>query len=164
MEKNKGKKVAGIVALIFGIMFVVMALIFAVVFVIIGKASGAKSKDVDSQVEQMVSEGAVLCTGEIVSTENSGTTVEYYDSYTDYYYQLTMSAETSKYPVGSYVDVYYDQYDPTDSIAPDVLTETYNTIDTVFTVLGICLGLGFGVIGAILIIIGSVCIKKSKAY
>lgn len=156
---NHGKKIAGIVLMAFGGLFLFMGIMFAIAFMTVGSVMGNQRESMNQEWESFV-KYAEQTTGEIVDT-NNGTTVKYYADGAEYWEHFSVS--NSAFGPGDDVAVYYDGADPDRCMVPELFDSTYGILNTVFSGLGIGLGLFFGVIGLALFIGGAFLNKKAKS-
>lgn len=159
---NTGKKAAGIVMSVIGGILLFIALIFTVVFLAVGGAMGKAKEASEEEMENFYAYG-VETQGVITEVADGSTTVEYYAEEDDSYHQYRFSVSNSAFREGDPVVVYYDRGNPQFCRAPDLVEETYETLDHVFSGIGAGLGVFFGIIGLGLLIGGIILIRKSKS-
>ncbi len=158
---SNGKKIGGIILSVLGGIFLFLALIFGIVFLIVGGAMGNAKDEAKEELEAFV-EHAIKTDGEIIDTDGSTTTIEYYSEKDDSYYQATFSVSNSSFREGDSVVVYYDENDPDSCMAPDLVEGTYEKLSDIFSGIGAGLGVFLGIIGLGFLIGGIVLIKKAK--
>lgn len=159
---NTGKKAAGIIMSVFGGISLFIALIFTVVFLAVGGAMGKAKEASEDEMENFYAFG-VEAQGTITDVEDGATIVEYYAEEDDSYHQFKFSVSNSAFREGDSIVVYYDRRNPQICMAPDLVEETYETLDNVFSGIGAGLGVFFGIIGLGLLIGGIILIRKSKS-
>lgn len=155
------KKIISVFMIVFGIMMIFMAILFSCIFGFTGGAIG-QAGDKSAEEWEAFKEDAIATTGEIISTDN-GTTIKYYAEEEDNYYKATLNVTTSEYPVGREVTVYYNEDNPRDCMVPEITESTYGMMNTVFSGVGILMGVLFGGMGLMILIVGIVLGKKKKA-
>ena len=157
-----GKKTAGTVLLVIGIVALVFSLIFASIFCGIGAFMKVKENQTQEEFEEFQRKGAVQTEGLIVADSQSGagTTVQY-EAEGDAY-EVSYSLSNSNYRAGQKVTIYYSVEDPSESIFPDLMIDTYNLLYIIFLIIGISLGGLFFLGGIIMFIIGIHLRKKAK--
>lgn len=159
-----GEKTAGTVLLVIGIVALVFSLIFASIFGGIGAFMKVKENQTQEEFEEFQRKGAVQTEGLIVADSQSGdedgTTVQY-EAEGDTY-EVSYSLSNSNYRAGQKVTIYYSAQDPSESIFPDLMIDTYNLLYIIFLIIGISLGGLFFLGGIIMLIIGIHLRKKAK--
>ena len=155
------KKVISVFLIIFGAFMLFMGILFGVIFGVTGGAMG-KAGEQSAEEWEAFKDDAVATTGEIISTGN-GTTIKYYAEEADAYYEATLSVTTSQYPVGKEVTVYYNEDNPADCMVPEIMESTYGIMNTVFSGMGLVMGILFGGIGLVILVVGIILGKKKKA-
>lgn len=159
---STGKKAGGIIMSVFGGIFLFIAIIFTVVFLAVGGAMGKAKEASEDELEYFYVYG-IETRGVIAEVADGSTTVEYYVEEEDSYYQFRVSVSNSAFREGDSVTVYYDGRNPQSCIAPDLVGETYEMLDNVFSGIGAGVGIFFGIIGLGLLIGGIILLRKSKS-
>lgn len=147
---------------VFGGIFLFSAIIYAVAFLSVGGAMGKANEVSEDELENFYAFG-VETQGVIVEVADGSTTVEYYAEEDDSYHEYRFSVSNSAFREGDPVVVYYHRRNPQFCRAPDLVEETYETQDHVFSGIGAGIGLFFGIIGLGLLIGGIILIRKAKS-
>ena len=159
-----GKKTAGTVLLVIGIIALVFCILFASIFCGVGAFMKVKENQTQEEFEEFQRKGAVQTEGVIVAASDSGdgngTTVQY-DAEGETY-EVSYSLSNSSYRTGQKVTIYYSVDDPSESIFPDLMIDTYSLLYKIFLIVGIALGGLFFLGGIIMLIIGIHLRKKAK--
>lgn len=158
---NNGKRVGGILMIVFGSLFLFMGILFGSIFGLAGYAIKNESDMVDKDFEEL-KEDAMTTTGVVVETDDGLTIIEYYAQEDDTYYETSCNVRSSSYEVGSEVTVYYDADEPQDAMVPELYEETYGLLNTIFSGFGFAFVGFFVILGLPLLIGGIVLMKKAK--
>ncbi|MBE5883966.1 MAG: hypothetical protein E7291_06075 [Lachnospiraceae bacterium] len=154
------KRIAGGIMIFIGVILLFMAIIFSVVFGFVGNTMEAMQSSTNEEWEEFA-EYAVETIGEIVDVDDS-TTVAYFVESENAYYETTLSVSNSAFNEGDLVAVYYDEDSPRDCMVPEIYSSTYGTLNTVFSGVGIGVGIVMAVFGLPILIVGIVLIRKKK--
>lgn len=163
---SKGKKIGGIILVIFGTIFLVIGLAVGGLFGAVNGSMDDAMAEVEQQIEDAKLTG-VTTYGEITSIDSeSMATIEFYCEEDASWYYFTMMVVSDNYSVGSVVDVCYDPDRMNDSdyvpISPELMMEGMDVILSTASTGGVVVGVVIGVIGAILLIIGIVLLVSNK--
>ena len=159
---SKGKKIGGIILVIFGTIFLVIGLAVGGLF---GAMNGAMDEAISELQEEIddFRENGVTTLGEITDIDSdSMATIEYYCDEDGYWYETYIMVLDEGYQVGSAVEVCYDSSDPTNVMVPQLYMEAMGVVGDTVPGVGIGVGAVFGVIGAVLLIIGIVLLVSNK--
>lgn len=168
---SKGKKIGGIILVVFGTIFLVIGIAVGALF---GAMNGVMDKAIE-EVEQQIEDArrtGVTTYGEIVDINSEGmATIEYYYVEGDEWYQMSMMVMNDEYQVGSGLEVCYDPNKLNDPdyvpVVPVLYLDAMGMVGDTVPGIGIGVGVFFGVLGAILLIIGIVLLvgnKKDKKW
>ena len=163
---SKGKKIGGIILIIFGTIGLVIGLAIGGLF---GAMNGAMDEAV-TQVEQEIEDArqtGVTTYGEITDIDSdSMATIEFYCEEDGYTYETYIMVLSDEYHVGSTVEVCYDYSkfgDPNYSpIVPELYLDAMGMVGDTVPGVGIGVGVVFGGIGLVLLIIGIVMLVTNK--
>ena len=163
---SKGKKIGGIILVIFGTIFLVIGLAVGGLFGAVNGSMDDAMAEVEQQIEDAKLTG-VTTYGEITSIDSeSMATIEFYCEEDASWHDFTMMVVSDNYDVGSVVDVCYDPNRLNDSdyvpISPELMMEGMDVILSTASTGGVVVGVVIGVIGAILLIIGIVLLVSNK--
>ena len=159
---SKGKKIGGIILVIFGTIFLVIGLAVGGLF---GAMNGAMDEAISELQEEIdeFRENGVTTLGEITDIDSDGmATIEYYCDEDGYWYETYIMVLNDGYQVGSAVEVCYESSDPTNVMVPQLYMEAMGMVGDTVPGVGIGVGVVFGVIGAVLLIIGIVLLVSNK--
>lgn len=151
------KKVIGIVLTVLGGFGILFAIIFGVVFGGLGIAFQANSNSDDGFLQKSTT---MSCYGEVISVEDSVTTIQY--EVDGGLYEVDFNMQSSGYPVGTGVTVYYNDNQPEECRVPELTEATFGTLGGVFGGFGIAFAILFGVFGIVCLVVGIILIKTSK--
>lgn len=150
------KKVIGIILTIFGGMVLLIALVFGLVFGGLGTAMNGAA---DSGVDYSQDSNYASCEGVVMDVDDSKTSVQY-EAEGDLYV-VVLNMQTSAYPVGTRVTVYYNKTKPEECSVPEIAEATFGTLGSVFSGVGIGLFICLAVIGLAGLISGILLIRSS---
>lgn len=163
---SKGKKIGGIILIIFGTIFLVIGIAVGALFGAMNSAMDEAIAEVEEQIEDARRTG-VSTYGEIVDIGSDNmATIEFYCVEDDSWHEMSMMVMSDEYQVGSGLEVCYDPYKLNDPdyvpVVPVLYLDAMGVVGD--TVPGIGIGVGFflGVLGAILLIIGIIMIVNNK--
>ncbi len=159
---SKGKKIGGIILVIIGTIFLVIGLAIGGLF---GAMNGAMDEAITELEEELdeFREHGVTTLGEITNIDDeSMATIEYYCEEDGYWYETYIMVLNEGYQVGSSVEVCYDISDPTNVMVPQLYMEAMGMVGDTVPGVGIGVGVVFGVIGAVMLIIGIVLLVSNK--
>lgn len=163
---SKGKKIGGIILIIFGTIGLVIGLAVGGLF---GAMNGAMDEAV-AQVEQEIEDArltGVSTDGTITDIDSEGmATIEFYCEEDGYTYETYIMVLSDEYHVGSNVEVIYDysrfgasDYNP---VVPELYLAAMGMVGDTVPGVGIGVGVVFGVIGLVLLVIGIVMLVSNK--
>lgn len=163
---SKGKKIGGIILVVFGAIFLVIGIAVGALF---GAMNGVMDKAIE-EVEQQIEDArrtGVSTYGEIVAIDSEGmATIEFYCVEDDEWYQMSMMVLNDEYQVGSGLEVCYDPYKLNDPdyvpVVPVLYMDAMGMVGDTVPGVGIGVGVFFGVLGLILLIIGIVLLVSNK--
>lgn len=163
---SKGKKIGGIILVIFGTIGLVIGLAVGGLFGAVNGQMDEAMAEVEKQIEDARRTG-VSTYGEITDIDSeSMATIEFYCEEDGYQYYFNMMVVSDNYGVGSTVEVLYDPYRLNDSdyvpISPELMMEGMDVILSTATTGGVVVGVVIGIIGAVLLIIGIVLLVSNK--
>ena len=163
---SKGKKIGGIILVIFGTIFLVIGIAVGALF---GAMNGVMDEAV-AEVEQQIEEArqaGVSTYGEITNIDSENmATIEFYCEEDGEWYQMNMMVMNDDYQVGSGVEVCYE-YDKLNDpnyvpVVPVLYLDAMGMVGDTVPGIGIGVGVFFGVLGAILLIIGIVMLVNNN--
>ncbi len=163
---SKGKKIGGIILIIFGTILLVIGLAIGGLF---GAMNGAMDEAV-AEIEQQIEDArrtGVSTYGEItdIDSENMAT-IEFYCEEDGYWYETSMMVMSDGYQVGSTVEVVYDPYKLNDydyvPIVPVLYMDAMGVVGDTVPGVGIGVGVAFGLVGLLLLIVGIVLLVTNK--
>lgn len=168
---SKGKKIGGIILVVLGTIGLVIGIAIGALFGAMGGAMGEAVNEIEQQIEDARLTG-VSTYGEITDIDSEGMgTIEFYCDEDGSWYEMNMMVLSDEYGEGSTVEVIYDPDRMYDADYIPVVPELYRAAmgmvgDTVPGV-GIGVGVFFGVVGAVLLIVGIILLvgnKKDKKW
>lgn len=163
---SKGKKIGGIILIIFGTIFLVIGIAVGGLFGVLNSSMDDAMEEVERQIEDARRTG-VTTYGEITGIDSeSMATIEFYCDEDGSWYYFNMMVVSDNYDVGSIVEVCYDPYRLGDSdyvpVAPAMMMEGMDVILSTASTGGTVVGVVLGIIGAVLLIIGIVMLVSNK--
>lgn len=156
----KPQKIISIILIFFGISSLLGALIFGACFYFAGSAIGNEADKAAQEWEEL-QKTAIAVEGTITST-NNGTNIKYCTKDGDTF-DVRLNMTSSMYPVGEKVTVYYDEFNPSYAMVPEITESTSKILNTTFSGIGIIFGVIAAFIGFVMITAGIIVGKKSKA-
>lgn len=168
---SKGKKIGGIILVIFGTIFLVIGIAVGALFGAMNGHMDEVIEEVEQQIEDARRTG-VSTYGEIVAINSEGmATIEFYCVEDDEWHEMRMMVMNDEYQIGSGLEVCYDPYKLNDPdympVVPALYLDAMGMVGDTVPGVGIGVGIFFGVLGAILLIIGIVLLvgnKKDKKW
>lgn len=163
---SKGKKIGGIILIIFGTIGLVIGLAVGGLFGLMNGSMDDAMAEVERQIEDARQTG-VSTYGEITDIDSeSMATIEFYCEEDGSFYYFSMMVVSDNYGVGSTVEVCYDPYRLNDAnyvpIAPELMMEGMDVILSTATKGGTVVGVVIGGIGALMLIIGIALLVSNK--
>lgn len=163
---SKGKKIGGIILVILGTIALVIGIAIGALF---GAMNGAMDEAI-AEVEQEIEEArqtGVSTYGEITDIDSDGmATIEFYCEEDGSWYETSIMVLNEEYQVGSGVEVCYDysrfgeeDYIP---VVPALYMDAMGMVGDTVPGVGIGVGVFFGVVGAILLIVGIILLVNNK--
>lgn len=168
---SKGKKIGGIILVIFGTIFLVIGIAVGALFGAMNGAMDQAIEEIEQQIEDARRTG-VSTYGEIVDIDSENmATIEFYCAEYDDWFVTRIAVVNDEYQVGSGLEVCYDPYKLSDPdyvpVVPALYLDAMSMVGDTVPGIGIGVGVFFGVLGAILLIIGIVLLvgnKKDKKW
>lgn len=159
---SKGKKIGGIILVILGTIFLVIGIAIGALFGVMNGAMGEAVDEFNQEIEDF-REHAVSTEGLITDIDSEGyATVEYYCEEDGWSYETTILVVSETYYEGASVEVLYDPNNPGDVRVPDMYKEAMGLVTDTVPGIGVGVGVFFGVLGAVLLIIGIVLLVNNK--
>ena len=159
---SKGKKIGGIILIILGTIALVIGIVFGALFGLMNGAMDEAVTELEEELDEFREHG-VTTLGEITDIDDeSMATIEYYCEEDGYWYETYIMVLSEGYQVGSSVEVCYDVSDPTNVMVPQLYKEAMGLVGDTVPVVGIGIGVAFGVSGAVMLIIGIVLLVTNK--
>lgn len=163
---SKGKKIGGIVLVIFGTIFLVIGIAVGALFGAMNGVMDEAIEEVQKEIDE-ARETGVSTYGQItdIDSENMAT-IEFYCEEDGEWYEMNMMVMSDEYQVGSGVEVCYE-YDKLNDpdyvpVVPVLYMDAMGMVGDTVPGVGIGVGVFFGVLGAILLIIGIVMLVSNK--
>lgn len=163
---SKGKKIGGIILIIFGTIFLVIGLAVGGLFGAMNGAMDDAMVEIEQQIEDARQTG-VSTYGEITDIDSeSMATIVFYSEEDDSLHYFSMMVVSDNYGVGSTVEVVYDPnrigYSDYTPISPELMMEGMDVILSTASTGGVVVGVVLGIIGAVLLIVGIVMLVSNK--
>ncbi len=157
-----GKRIAGIVLTVLGGIALFLTLILGGIFFALGSGINGISNQDEKKFEEF-QKTAISCEGIVtyVDDDPARTVIEYVTEDGDSY-KTAFNVVSSSYYEGTSVSVYYNMYDPTECMAPELTGEVTGLVGGIFSLVGGVFAAIFGIPGIILLIVGIVLIVKGK--
>ena len=151
------KKVFGIILVVFGGIFLLSACLFGLIFGGTGAALNYASNGDDTFRQEATTK---TCTGEVLrAEEGEGTLIAYQVDGEDY--ALSVNSYYSEYGEGASVTVYYNENDPSEAEAPEIMESALKLTGGIFSGIGIGIAVIFAVVGIAGVVVGILLLKSA---